>query len=214
MKKKILIVDDSEIDRNSLASVLKKRGFEVVVLDSGERCIEVVELQKPDAILLDIMMPNIHGKQLVHWLREKYTSISLPIIIVSARAEPEDLVECLGLGANDYVTKPVDFDIAIMRILTHLKIVELSRDLVRLKELEAIHAMITTYNHKINNPLSVALGALRVLKENPNDSAHGRLAESLWKIADIVKKIEDLKKPRELRYESYHGKVSKLVKLK
>ena len=212
-KKCIVIVDDSEVDRNLMSSVLKKKGFDVIALEKGDRCLEIVEMKKPSAVLLDILMPGIHGKQILHVLRERYNPIELPILMITVKTDPSEVIEALSLGANDYITKPVDFDIALMRIDTHLKISELTQELIRLKEAESLGAIVTTYNHEINNPLSIALGALRGLEKQKENKNHRRLENALWKIADIVKKIGDATKKDKIEYESY-AKKTKLLKIK
>lgn len=212
-KKRILIVDDSEFDRKMMSNFLKEKGFDTVTLDSGDKCIETVKLKKPDVVLLDILMPNLHGKQVLHMLREKYSSVELPILMITVKTEVSDVIEALSLGANDYITKPLDFDIALMRINTHLKIVDQNKELVRLKQLESVGAMITTYNHEINSPLSVALGAMKGLESQRESKNYKRLESALWKIADIVKKIGEVTHKGGLELTSY-SKTSKLIKIK
>lgn len=214
MKSKLLVVDDSSIDRNTLSAVLRKKGFEVTIAESGARCFELVKADKPDAILLDIMMPDVLGNDVVKTLRKQFNAIELPILIVSSKADSSDLVESLSLGANDYITKPVDFEIATMRIRTHLKIAELSRSAIRLKELETVHAMVVTYNHEINNPLAIALGTLDSMAPQGNEKPIERMKTALWRIADIVKKIEQAIELRTVELEKYGSSTNKMFKLK
>lgn len=212
-KKRIFVVDDSEIDRNMVSSVLKKKGFEAVPLDSAAACLEEVENACPDAILLDILMPKTHGKDVLHALRAKYSAIDLPILMITIKNEPSEIIESLSLGANDYITKPVDFEIAVTRLNTHLALAELNRDSVRLKELESVGALIATYNHEINNPLSIAMGALKGLEQQKASEAYRKLDNALWKISDIVKKIRDTTKKSRIEYTPY-TKSTKIVKIR
>ncbi len=209
-----MIVDDSELDRTLLANVLTKKGYEVTTLESSATCFDSVVTQKPDAVLLDILMPEIDGKQVLHMLRKKFNSIELPIIMMTAKSATSDVIESLQLGANDYITKPADFDVALMRIETHLKISELSQQMFRLKELEAVGAMVVTYNHEINNPLAIALGALKKMEKNPNENNYKKLEDAIWKISNIVKKIEEATRKVKIEYENYAGKLTKMVKVR
>lgn len=213
MKKKVLVVDDSEFDRNLTAHILRRKDFEVFLADSGAACFEFLKTEKPDVILMDIMMPKQFGSQVLLKIREKFNSIELPVIMMTARTETVDIMECLLLGANDYITKPVEFEIAAMRMLTHLKISDLSREMSKIKELEAVNAMITTYNHEINNPLAVALGSLRLNNGKMDVSSVERLERALWKIADIVKRISAIRDEGLIGYEDY-TELSKMVKIK
>ncbi len=209
----ILIVDDSEFDRNLLSSLLLKKGFKARTCNDGTTCLEQVKSSKPSLILLDVMMPDIQGNEVLKRLRTKYNSVELPIIMITAKSEASDIVDCLKTGANDYITKPINFDIAHMRILTHLKISEFSKQMGLLKEMEAISAMIATYNHEINNPLSIAIGSIKSIQENPTEVTFKRLNDALWRIADIVKKIDGVTKNNSIQYENYSEK-TKLIKIK
>jgi DNA-binding response OmpR family regulator len=133
--------------------------------------------------------------------------------MVTAKSDASDVVELLSLGANDYIVKPIDFEIAVMRIMTHIKIGTLFREMGRLKQVEAINAIITTYNHEINNPLSIAFGCLKLcLKKNDTESLE-KLESSLWRIASIVRKIQETTFTDEIKFENY-SKNTKMIKIK
>ncbi len=210
--KTILIIDDSELDRNTLATVLRKNKFNIIISESGEKGLEVIAKAKPDIILLDSLMPEVDGNEILRGLRKRYNAIELPILMVTVKSKSSDIVESLSLGANDYITKPVDFDVALMRINTHLKIAELSQSLGKLKELEAVNAMIATYNHEINNPLSVALGALRRLEGVGPSAEYEKVERALWRITSIVKAIKDVTKNGNIEFSAYTEK-SKIIKI-
>ncbi len=211
---KILIVEDSDIDRFMLTQVLKKKGHIVVGLPSGEKIFESIETEKPDLILLDVLMPGLKGNEILHAIRAKYSAVELPIIIVTSLNETSALVEFLYLGANDFIRKPVDVEVALVRIGTHIKLTELTRERVRLKELEAINAIVTTYNHEINNPLAIAMGSLSNLQEKfPEEKNLERIDRALWRIADIVKKILKASQDTNLNFQPYDGE-TKMVRIK
>jgi CheY-like chemotaxis protein len=209
---KVLIVDDSDFDRNLLTIVFKSKGFQVSGVDCGSKCFEEIEKSKPDIVLLDIMMPEMNGQDVLHEIRKKYNSIELPDIMVTSKSDASDIVELLCLGANDYIVKPVDFEIALMRIMTQVKIGILSKEMSRLKEIEAIGAMIATYNHEINNPLSVAFGCLKSYAKNKDEETFEKLDRALWRIAEIVKRIDGVMNSNKINYENY-AHVSKMVKI-
>lgn len=210
--KTIMVVDDSEVDRGTLSSVLKKYNYNVVLCEGGEECVQSVAKSKPDVILLDTVMPVMDGNEVLRQLRAKYNAIELPILMVTIKSGSSDIIKSLSLGANDYITKPVDFDVAMMRVNTQLKISELSQSLSKLKELEAVNAMIATYNHEINNPLSVALGALRRLEGFGPAEDYEKIERALWRITSIVKAIKDVAKKGQLEFNAYTDK-SKIIKI-
>jgi diguanylate cyclase (GGDEF)-like protein/PAS domain S-box-containing protein len=117
---RLLIVDDSEINRDMLARRLTRRGYEISMAESAHGLLERVRKENIDLILLDIEMPEITGLDALKALRQYYTPIQLPIIMVTARNQSEDVIVALELGANDYLTKPIDFPIALARIKTQL----------------------------------------------------------------------------------------------
>jgi diguanylate cyclase (GGDEF)-like protein/PAS domain S-box-containing protein len=117
---RLLIVDDNELNRDMLARRLARKGYEVSVAASAHDLTERVRAESLDLVLLDIEMPEISGLDALKTLREVYSAIELPIIMVTARNQSDDIVKALNLGANDYLTKPVDFAVALARIGTQL----------------------------------------------------------------------------------------------
>lgn len=107
--KTVLIVDDSEFDRLLLQRLLERRAYRVLGAKSGEDALSMVESQPVDAILLDGLLPGLQGKDVLIRLRERRDARELPVLMVSGRAESSEIAEALRLGANDYVTKPIDF---------------------------------------------------------------------------------------------------------
>jgi diguanylate cyclase (GGDEF)-like protein/PAS domain S-box-containing protein len=117
---RLLIVDDNEMNRDMLAQRLKRKGYVVEVAESAQQLAQRVKQGRPDILLLDIEMPEISGLEALQELRESHSPIELPIIMVTARDQSEDIVRALDLGANDYLTKPIDFPVAVARIATQL----------------------------------------------------------------------------------------------
>ena len=113
---RLLIVDDVADNRTILARRFLKRGFECVEADSGEAALEAIAREPFDAVLLDVMMPGTSGLEVLRRARALYSADELPIIMVTANAMSEDVAGALAIGANDYVTKPVDFAVALARV--------------------------------------------------------------------------------------------------
>jgi sigma-B regulation protein RsbU (phosphoserine phosphatase) len=130
----LLIVDDEELNRDGLARRLQRHDYEITLAKSGREGIELLGGRRFDLVLLDIMMPGMNGLEVLKFLRRVDSLIDLPIIMVTAKGESEDVVEALELGANDYVTKPLDFPVVLARIRTQLA---LRRAVVQVKDLEA-----------------------------------------------------------------------------
>jgi adenylate cyclase len=133
----ILVVDDNELNRDMLSRRLKSRGYVVLTADDGPQCLDLVKGQRFDLILLDIMMPGMSGIDVLKIIRERYSVAELPIIMATAKDQGTDVVEALTLGANDYVTKPLDFPVVLARCENQLSLKRAMEEIKRLaNELE------------------------------------------------------------------------------
>lgn len=117
---RLLIVDDNEMNRDMLARRLLRKGYIVAMAENAKDLLERVKRDAIDLVLLDIEMPEISGLDALQELREHYSAAQLPIIMVTAKSQSDDIVKALDLGANDYLTKPIDFPVAVARIGTQL----------------------------------------------------------------------------------------------
>jgi DNA-binding response OmpR family regulator len=117
---RLLVVDDNEMNRDMLARRLERKGYVVGVAEGAQQLLQRTKRDGTDLVLLDIEMPEVSGLEALKTLREAYSPIELPIIMVTAKNQSEDIVKALDLGANDYLTKPVDFPVALARIATQL----------------------------------------------------------------------------------------------
>jgi diguanylate cyclase (GGDEF)-like protein len=116
----VLLVDDDALNRDALSRRLGRKGYTVLTAESGPDALEVLSAQRVDAVLLDVMMPGMSGIETLRRVRQTRSVSELPVIMVTAKDRSEDVVEALDLGANDYVTKPIDFPIALARIRTQV----------------------------------------------------------------------------------------------
>ena len=102
----ILVVDDNEINRDLLSRYLERQGHTVRVADNGRRALEMIATGAFDLVLLDIMMPELNGYQVLQHLKHSETWRDLPVIMISALDEMDSAVRCIELGAEDYLPKP------------------------------------------------------------------------------------------------------------
>lgn len=125
---KILVVDDEKAIVEILQFNLEREGFEVVTAGDGEEGIERFRSERPDLVLLDIMMPKIDGLQACKTIRNES---NVPIIMITARAEEVDKVLGLEFGADDYVTKPFGVRELIARVKSNLRRTTMDLDLTK-----------------------------------------------------------------------------------
>ena len=210
-RQKILLIDDNSVDLELSSLMLEEHGFLVISRNSAVDCMPTIAAEKPDLVLLDIMMPDLDGNQALQLIRGQYTQIELPVIMVTSKSDASDVIVSLELGANDFISKPFEFRVAIKRIAAHILIARQSKKPNEMSELMAVNAMILTYNHEINNPLAIALGKLRIVKENPEKTeVIDEVFKALWRISAIVKKTHDVVERGSIEYEKYADTAKKL----
>ena len=117
---KVLVVDDDSIHRELLGQFLKAKGYEVALAASGEQALELVDRTALDLVLLDLSLPRANSLEVLKQLRGDHSAADLPVIMVSGENDSSRVVEALTLGANDYISKPIEFGMAIGRIRTQL----------------------------------------------------------------------------------------------
>ncbi len=120
-KPTILIVEDDENIQQLVGYNLVKAGFQVLYADNGEQALALVFREKPDLVILDIMLPGLDGREVCKNLRQDPRSRRLPIIMLTARSAEDEVSAGLDLGADDYITKPFSPKILVSRIKSALR---------------------------------------------------------------------------------------------
>ena len=120
MKKKILVVDDEEDILHFLEMVLSEKGYEVVTAAGGHQALTRAQIEHPDLVLLDVMMPQMDGWEVLKLLRADEGTAHIPVAMLSARTEAKDRVHGLQEGAIDYICKPFSLQELLGKIDTAL----------------------------------------------------------------------------------------------
>ena len=160
----ILVVDDNEMNRDMLSRRLVRKGYDVSEAEGGKEALDLIEQQPFELVLLDIMMPGIDGLEVLETIRRTRPLEELAVVMATAKGESADIVKALRLGANDYVTKPIDFPVALARVRTQLSLVhsvrrikELERNLAhRNQELETANIQLASSNQRMKRDLEAA----------------------------------------------------------
>ena len=121
MKQRILVVDDDKEIVRLLRGYLEKSGFEVLVAYDGGTAVHTLRRERPDLLLLDLMLPDMDGWDITRTVRNDTTLMSIPIIMITARVEDTDKIIGLELGADDYVTKPFHPPEVVARVRAQLR---------------------------------------------------------------------------------------------
>lgn len=143
---KILVVDDNRLNIMLLEQILEDEEYEVHTLESGKEALQTSIDIKPDAILLDIMMPDIDGFEVCKLIKENPDTKHIPIIMVTAKSEGEDLKKAFSIGAFDYIKKPIDEIEVSVRLNSALNF---SRQQKELEKMAMIDGLTGLFNHRL-----------------------------------------------------------------
>ena len=156
----LLVVDDNDLNREMLTRRLQRKGYNVLSAIDGHQALEMLQTNRFDLILLDILMPGISGIEMLRRVRQVHSPTELPIIMATALDDSAQIVEALHLGANDYVTKPLDMPVVLARVQTQLtlkhnvdRIIQLERNLQQQNE---ELAQTNRWLEQVNNDLGTA----------------------------------------------------------
>jgi len=108
-KRTVVIVEDEPAAAEMFAEMMRVSGFNVFHTSSSEQAVSLIAREKPDLVLLDVMMPGVSGLEVVRFVRREPHLAHIPVIIISARTTEEDIQEGLEAGADLYLTKPISF---------------------------------------------------------------------------------------------------------
>jgi twitching motility two-component system response regulator PilH len=114
--KKILIADDSPSDRQALLEKLSEHGYQCVTAESGAEAIAKSKIERPDLILMDIIMPGINGYEATRAITRDEATRGIPVFLCTGKDQETDRLWGMRQGARDYVTKPIDFDALLAKI--------------------------------------------------------------------------------------------------
>lgn len=190
MQEKVILIEDDKTQALILLHHLADLEFEVDHFFTAEEALEALEKDEYGLVLLDLLLPGMSGVEFLKTVRKTYTSMELPVIVISCQGSSRDFVQGLKNGANDYISKPFDMDVALARIQTHLKLQRLHHECVRNRELQAMQAMVVTYNHELNNKLAIALGQLDRGIVLGDELKLRQAQQTLEKLGDLIKKIK------------------------
>jgi DNA-binding response OmpR family regulator len=203
-KPKVLVVDDQPVNVQLLKRALEREDIHVIPAYGGQEALDLVEREHPDLILLDVMMPEMDGIEVCQRLQADGSHQSIPVIFITARSSKEGRLAGLGVGAVDYITKPIDLDETIARVQTQLRVVQVNRHMLdlqrRLQEARraaSIGAITQGIAHNLNNLLGVVLGYLDLIKTQANkpDSVRANadnLEAAIQRIVAIIRQLTSL----------------------
>jgi len=197
IKPLVLIVDDVEENQLVVGNILFPKGIDIMVTSSGQQALERIALRKPDLILLDIAMPEMDGYEVCKRLKANPKTEPIPIIFLTARNDPQDVVKGFDLGAVDYITKPFNQSELFARVKTHLELKH-SRDVIEqqtleLKEISATKdRFFSIIAHDLKNPFNNLVNYLQLLLQNINKYDLKKIEDTVRMLFNSAKQGNDL----------------------
>lgn len=194
MMNKILIIDDQFETSVILSKWLQKENFEIIFAKSGKEGLEKIKSDKPDIVLLDVMMPDINGFELCSIIKSDPNIEATPVVLVTARTSSEDLEHGFNVGAIDYIKKPVDRLELITRIKSVLKLQRAHRMVVEAEKMSTFAATVVTANHKIKQPLTLINLSVSALKRelSKEDISKEAILKRIDYITGAVEEINNI----------------------
>ena len=201
---KILVIDDQPINVQLLKRKFEREGLQVIAAYNGRDGLALIKRDKPDLVLLDVMMPDMDGIEVCQRMQADEETRAIPVIFITARTNKESKLEGLGVGAVDYITKPIDLDETLARVQTQLRFVTINRAMIdlprRLEESRraaTIGAVTEGIAHNLNNLLAVAIGNLDLIKVHHEDPAQVKkilphVEAAVHRIVMIIRQLSSL----------------------
>ena len=193
MTARVLVADDDPDIRVFVSTTLRMEGFEVLEAADGSEAIEQALHGRPDIVVLDVMMPRLDGIEALQQLRSDGRISHLPVILVTSRAQPEDLLDGFGAGADDYVTKPFQPAELVARIRATLRRMSEMRDLQPLTGLPGNAAIDREVARRVElgEPFALLVADLDNFKAYNDHYGFSRGDEVLVAFADLLTEAAD-----------------------
>lgn len=202
--KKILVIDDYPDNVFLIQDRLEKAGYEVVTAYDGTAGLNKAYDENPDLILLDVMMPDISGFEVCKRLAADERTKLIPIILLTALIDADNVKEGLDAGAFDYIKKPFNKAELLSRIKSALRFSEANKVYLEVEKIKLFSATIVTANHEIKQPLTLINICLSAIKreikkeEISRENIESRLSyieKATSDIIAILDKLSSIKKP-------------------
>ena len=151
MEDTVLLVEDESDVVNLLRYHFKKAGFKVEIANSGDAGLAAVRSQRPDAVILDLMLPGMTGLEVCRALKADSETASIPVLMLTARSEVKDRVKGLEIGADDYVTKPFSPKEVVLRVQGLLRRIRSAAEEISVLEVDGISIDKSTLRASVGN---------------------------------------------------------------
>lgn len=201
-QKCILLVDDSRAVLAKLSQMLIAFQYRVVTTTSAIDALQLVRTERPDCIISDYEMPDITGPEFCETIKADPDLREIPIVLLTSKDDAESIIEGISRGADDFMNKTIGAEILKVKIDAMLRLKAMRDEIVSLKRLHAVNALVVTYNHEINNALMIAMGINHRIQKNVNSHQEDfkKVNDALLRIKEVVAELSKLEKIEEVDY--------------
>lgn len=213
MTDKILIIDDSKVFLSFITDLLNNSelsGVKLRLIHDSRMAIYAAEDFMPDLILTDLEMPHLNGHLICQEIKKHPILSTTPIMMLTSSNSENELLKAIQFGADDYLYKGSSKEIVLIKIKSMLRYKNLVKESIKIKQLEAINALIATSNHEFNNALFISNGLIRKLKKQSQEEQIpliSRIEEINQRIEKVVKQLSKI---NEVNFEDYDSHVKML----
>ena len=206
-RQSILVVDDAPLSSALLAELLVEE-YEVLIASDGTQALDLATLHEPDLILLDVLLPDMNGYEVLRRLKADARTAHTPVIFITGLDRPEDEVRSLTQGASDFIAKPFIPQVVCARVDAHMRLARLVAHLEHLANVDGLTGISNRRqfdevltkelrrSRRNNTPLSVAVVDIDFFKQYNDSYGHVAGDEALRTVANVLK--EQLKRPGDL----------------
>jgi len=192
MGEQILVVDDNLVSAEILCTCLAGLGAETIVCENEKECLAHIAKGEVAMVFTEVVSAGISGLDILMAIRQVHDLLELPVIMVTSLRDDNTMAKAFGLGANDFLYKPINCLVAMAKIYNHIMALKLYKRSLMKKGCEIVNSMVATYNHEINNALSVALAELHLARMEDDAPVLARISDALQQVCSVIRKIKAL----------------------
>ena len=189
---KVLIVDDVPTNVMLVQAILKKEGYTLLTCDSGTKALRIANEKHPNLILLDIMMPEMDGYEVLQHLKSNPETTDIPVIIMSALSDMQSIVKGYQLGATEYVTKPFQREELVKRVAHRYELYSIKRIKAELENtIESRDTLYSVIAHDLRSPLATIRATAELLPDEKERAGQAEYAENIRHASDYMLSLVD-----------------------
>lgn len=204
---KVLVADDDRSTQRMVEIILQKEGYEPLLVSDGAQALELLTKEKPSLAIIDWLMPELDGLDLIREIRKDHSPEWYTyVIMLTAKDDKRDLVTAFDSGVDDFIKKPFHRNELLVRLKVGERIVNFYNKMRDLERMAVVGQMAASLKHEIFNPLTAVLGAVDLLKLRDDLDENltryvGIIETNVRRIEGIVRKVETLKKAQSVEVE-------------